>query len=41
MYAEREAALLADDPTVRPFLAARSNWVRATYDWSARAARYA
>ncbi|WP_405106164.1 terpene synthase [Micromonospora sp. NBC_01405] len=41
VYAEREAALLADDPTVRPFLAARSNWVRATYDWSTRAARYA
>lgn len=41
VYAEREATLLAADPTARPFLAARSNWVRATYDWSTRAARYA
>ncbi|WP_229400174.1 terpene synthase family protein [Micromonospora okii] len=41
-YAEREAALLAaDDPAVLPFLAARRNWVRATYDWSMRAGRYA
>ncbi|MGC4805827.1 terpene synthase family protein [Micromonospora sp. DT233] len=41
VYAEQEAALLAgDDPTVLPFLAARRNWVRATYDWSLRAARF-
>jgi hypothetical protein len=41
-YAEREAALLAaDDPAVLPFLAARRNWVRATYDWSMNAGRYA
>ncbi|KIR60901.1 MULTISPECIES: terpene synthase family protein [Micromonospora] len=42
-YAEREAALVDadDDPALRSFLAARRNWVRATYDWSLRAARYA
>ncbi|WP_320067034.1 terpene synthase family protein [Micromonospora sp. RTGN7] len=42
VYAQREAALLAEDnPAVRPFLTARRNWVRATYDWSLHAARYA
>ncbi|GAA2706544.1 terpene synthase [Micromonospora olivasterospora] len=41
-YAEREAELLgAGVPAVGAFLAARRNWIRATYDWSARSARYA
>lgn len=41
-YAEREAKLLATgDPGVAAFLTARRNWIRATYDWSAHAARYA
>ncbi|MEH0972945.1 terpene synthase [Micromonospora sp. CPCC 205546] len=41
-YLGVEAALLADgDDGVRSALAARRNWVRATYDWSLRAARYA
>ncbi|MFE9689994.1 terpene synthase [Micromonospora sp. NPDC005806] len=41
-YAAREAALDADgDEGVRAFLATRRNWIRATYDWSLAAARYA
>ncbi|MFI5832927.1 terpene synthase [Micromonospora sp. NPDC051300] len=42
VYAERDAALVAaaDDGT-RAFLATRRDWVRATYDWSRAAARYA
>jgi hypothetical protein len=40
-YAEGEkAALGAGDPAVAAFLAARRNWIRATYDWSLAAARY-
>ncbi|MEU4678119.1 terpene synthase [Micromonospora sp. NPDC023737] len=41
-YLTAEAKLLAEgDPTVHPVLAARRNWIRATYDWSLVAARYA
>ncbi|MEU5564519.1 terpene synthase family protein [Micromonospora musae] len=41
-YLAAEAELLAaGDPTVHRVLAARRNWVRATYDWSLVAARYA
>ncbi|MEU2610856.1 terpene synthase [Micromonospora sp. NPDC007271] len=41
-YAEREAALAsgADEP-VRAVLTNRRNWIRATYDWSLAASRYA
>ncbi|MEH0984162.1 terpene synthase family protein [Micromonospora sp. CPCC 205556] len=34
-------AALAGDPALAPFLAARRAWIRATYDWSLRADRYA
>ncbi|MFI7427092.1 terpene synthase [Micromonospora sp. NPDC049836] len=41
-YAEREAVLAAEgDEGVRAFLATRRNWIRATYDWSLAATRYA
>ncbi|MFJ8686995.1 terpene synthase family protein [Micromonospora wenchangensis] len=41
-YLAREAALVAHaGPTVKPYLAARRAWLRATYDWSMRADRYA
>ncbi|WP_089157193.1 terpene synthase family protein [Micromonospora sp. NBS 11-29] len=41
-YAERDAALsAAADDGVRAFLATRRDWIRATYDWSRAAARYA
>ncbi|MCO1597842.1 terpene synthase [Micromonospora sp. RHAY321] len=41
-YLAAEQALLAGgDDGLRPALAARRNWVRATYDWSLVAARYA
>ncbi|WKU07520.1 terpene synthase [Micromonospora sp. HUAS LYJ1] len=41
-YLAREAALVANaGPTVTPYLAARRAWLRATYDWSLRADRYA
>ncbi|MFG1777354.1 terpene synthase [Micromonospora sp. NPDC049048] len=41
-YLGTEAALLAaGDDDLRPALTARRNWIRATYDWSLRAARYA
>nr|WP_236647117.1 terpene synthase [Micromonospora acroterricola] len=41
-YLTAEDALLADgDDAVRAALTARRNWVRATYDWSLVAARYA
>ncbi|MFY1624099.1 terpene synthase family protein [Micromonospora sp. WMMD723] len=41
-YLVREAALVAHaGPTVTPYLAARRAWLRATYDWSRRADRYA
>ncbi|MFI2712593.1 terpene synthase [Micromonospora sp. NPDC018662] len=41
-YAERDAALaVAADDGVRAFLATRRDWIRATYDWSRAAARYA
>ncbi|MEV4769605.1 terpene synthase family protein [Micromonospora humida] len=41
-YLVREAALVAHaGPAVTPFLAARRAWLRATYDWSRRADRYA
>ncbi|WP_410810920.1 terpene synthase family protein [Micromonospora sp. 067-2] len=41
-YLVAEGALLADgDDGLRPALTARRNWVRATYDWSLVAARYA
>ncbi|MFF4875779.1 terpene synthase [Micromonospora sp. NPDC000668] len=36
-----EALLAGGDDGLRPALAARRNWVRATYDWSLVAARYA
>ncbi|MEV0806705.1 terpene synthase [Micromonospora sp. NPDC050200] len=34
-------AALAGDPTLAPFLDVRRSWIRATYDWSLRAGRYA
>ncbi|SBT44593.1 terpene synthase family protein [Micromonospora auratinigra] len=41
-YTEREAALAATaDDAVRAFLTTRRNWIRATYDWSLEATRYA
>ncbi|OWV10152.1 terpene synthase [Micromonospora wenchangensis] len=41
-YLVREAALVAHaGSTVTPYLAARRAWLRATYDWSMRADRYA
>ncbi|MEU8297309.1 terpene synthase [Micromonospora sp. NPDC048909] len=41
-YLAGEAALLATgDEAIRPVLTARRNWIRATYDWSLIAARYA
>ncbi|KAB1908861.1 terpene synthase [Micromonospora sp. AMSO31t] len=41
-YAERDAALAATgDEGVRAFLTTRRNWIRATYDWSRAATRYA
>ncbi|MBM0233161.1 terpene synthase [Micromonospora sp. STR1_7] len=41
-YLTAEEALLASgEDGVRPALTARRNWVRATYDWSVAAARYA
>ncbi|MEU4780333.1 terpene synthase [Micromonospora sp. NPDC023633] len=41
-YLATEAALLATgDDGLRAALTARRNWIRATYDWSMRAARYA
>ncbi|SIN09298.1 terpene synthase family protein [Micromonospora cremea] len=41
-YLSAEDALLASgDDRLRPALAARRNWIRATYDWSLVAARYA
>jgi hypothetical protein len=41
-YLATEAALLATgDDGLRPAVTARRNWIRATYDWSLRAARYA
>ncbi|MFC4150215.1 terpene synthase [Micromonospora mangrovi] len=39
-YVEGDAALVGD-PDAAGFLAARRNWIRGTYDWSLRAARYA
>ncbi|MEU1753678.1 terpene synthase [Micromonospora matsumotoense] len=41
-YLVREAALVAHGgPGLTPYLAARRSWLRATYDWSVRADRYA
>ncbi|SCE90959.1 Terpene synthase family, metal binding domain [Micromonospora viridifaciens] len=41
-YAEREAALASGaDEAVRVVLTNRRNWIRATYDWSLAASRYA
>lgn len=41
-YTERETAVLRTaDPATRRFAAARRCWIRATYDWSVSAARYA
>ncbi|WP_433386604.1 terpene synthase family protein [Micromonospora sp. KLBMP9576] len=41
-YLAVEAGLLATgDGGLRPALTARRNWIRATYDWSVGAARYA
>lgn len=41
-YLTAEEALLAGgDDRVQPAVATRRNWVRATYDWSVAAARYA
>ncbi len=41
-YAEREAVLATTgDEAVRAFLTTRRNWIRATYDWSLAASRYA
>ncbi|MCW3839349.1 terpene synthase [Micromonospora yasonensis] len=41
-YAEQEAALAATgDEGVQAFLTTRRNWIRATYDWSLEATRYA
>ncbi|MEV4662192.1 terpene synthase [Micromonospora echinofusca] len=41
-YLAAETALLATgDAGLRSALTARRNWIRATYDWSLRAARYA
>jgi hypothetical protein len=39
-YVEGDAALTGD-ADAGLFLAARRNWIRGTYDWSLRAARYA
>ncbi|TDB76108.1 terpene synthase [Micromonospora sp. KC723] len=39
-YLARDSALAAD-PALASFLAARRAWIRATYDWSLRADRYA
>ncbi|SCF04267.1 Terpene synthase family, metal binding domain [Micromonospora purpureochromogenes] len=39
-YLVGEAAL-AGDPVLAPFLEVRRSWIRATYDWSLRAVRYA
>ncbi|WDZ84309.1 terpene synthase family protein [Micromonospora cathayae] len=41
-YTERETALLRTaDPATRRFATSRRRWIRATYDWSVSAARYA
>ncbi|MFR9777648.1 terpene synthase family protein [Micromonospora sp. MS34] len=41
-YAEREAVFAGTgDEWVRAFLTTRRNWIRATYDWSLAASRYA
>ncbi|MCW3817311.1 terpene synthase [Micromonospora sp. DR5-3] len=41
-YEERESALAgAGDEAVLAFLTTRRNWIRATYDWSLAASRYA
>ncbi|MFJ6196400.1 terpene synthase [Micromonospora sp. NPDC092111] len=41
-YLVREAALVARlEAGLEPYLAARRSWLRATYDWSLRADRYA
>ncbi|AXO35714.1 terpene synthase [Micromonospora chalcea] len=41
-YAERDAALSAGaDEGMRAFLDTRRDWIRATYDWSRAASRYA
>ncbi|MFG3704350.1 terpene synthase [Micromonospora sp. NPDC047670] len=41
-YLATESALLATgDDSLRPAVTARRHWIRATYDWSLRAARYA
>lgn len=41
-YVERDAALTrAGDESVQSFLTTRRNWIRATYDWSLAATRYA
>jgi hypothetical protein len=41
-YTEREAELVEEgDESVRAFLTTRRNWIRATYDWSLAASRYA
>ncbi|MEU3457081.1 terpene synthase [Micromonospora sp. NPDC006766] len=41
-YARREAALASGaDASVQAFLTTRRNWIRATYDWSLAASRYA
>ncbi|SCL18597.1 Terpene synthase family, metal binding domain [Micromonospora pallida] len=41
-YTEQETALLRTaDPATHRFVAARRGWIRATYDWSLTAARYA
>ncbi|MEH0820578.1 MULTISPECIES: terpene synthase family protein [unclassified Micromonospora] len=39
-YLAAEAAL-AEDPTMAEYLDVRRSWIRATYDWSLRAVRYA
>lgn len=41
-YAEHESVLAeGGDPAVHAFLTTRRNWIRATYDWSLAASRYA
>ncbi|BCL12924.1 terpene synthase family protein [Micromonospora sagamiensis] len=41
-YTERETALLRTaDPATHRFVAARRGWIRATWDWSLAASRYA
>ncbi|OKI75117.1 terpene synthase family protein [Micromonospora sp. CB01531] len=41
-YGERESALAAGgDEAILAFLTTRRNWIRATYDWSLAASRYA